>query len=66
MSGDMSDKFEGDKDNRPAKASRSTRNAVAREIEDNLKRVYNASLTEEVPDRFLQLLEELKKRETKP
>ena len=65
VSGDMTDKFVGDKNNRIAKPSRSARIALAREIEDNLKRVYNASLTEEVPDRFLQLLAELKSREGK-
>jgi hypothetical protein len=62
----MSDKIEGDPNKRAAKPSRSAQIALAREIEENLKRVYNASLTEDVPDRFLQLLAELKKREEKP
>jgi hypothetical protein len=62
----MSDKIEGDPNKRVAKPSRSAQIALAREIEENLKRVYNASLTEDVPDRFLQLLAELKKREEKP
>ncbi len=61
----MSDKIDGDKGNRIPKPSRSAQIAMAREIEENLKRVYKASLTEEVPDRFLQLLADLKNRETK-
>lgn len=65
MSGDMSDKIDRDKGNRTPKPSRSAQIAMAREIEENLKRVYQASLTEEVPDRFLQLLAELKNRERK-
>ncbi|MES2145191.1 MAG: NepR family anti-sigma factor [Pseudomonadota bacterium] len=61
----MSDKIDGDKGNHIPKPSRSAQIAMAREIEENLKRVYKASLTEEVPDRFLQLLADLKNRETK-
>lgn len=41
------------------------RRAVAQEIEENLKRVYQATLTEEVPDRFLQLLAQLRDKEKK-
>lgn len=33
------------------------------EIDANLKRVYASLLDEEVPDRFRQLLEELRRRE---
>lgn len=32
-------------------------------IDDNLKRVYNDMLTEEVPDRFLNLLDQLKQQD---
>jgi Anti-sigma factor NepR len=65
VSGDMSDKMENDKTKSAGKPSRSAQIALAREIEENLKRVYNASLTEDVPDRFLKLLAELKSREGK-
>lgn len=34
------------------------------EIDANLKRVYSSLLDEEVPDRFRQLLEELRRRES--
>lgn len=36
---------------------------VAREIDENLKRVYSATLNEEVPDRFAQLLAQLRDKE---
>jgi len=37
----------------------------AYEIEKNLKRVYEASLTETVPDCFLQVLADLREKEIK-
>lgn len=43
--------------------SRSSRLAVTREIDENLKRVYRAALEEEVPDRFAQLLAQLREKE---
>ena len=36
------------------------------EIDQNLKRVYDEALNEEIPDRFKRLLEQLKNREAKP
>jgi hypothetical protein len=38
---------------------------VAREIDENLKRVYSATLSEAVPDRFTQLLAQLREKEKK-
>lgn len=38
---------------------------VAREIDENLKRVYSATLNEDVPDRFTQLLARLRDKETR-
>ncbi len=35
------------------------------EIDQNLKRVYEDALSQEVPDKFKLLLEQLKKREVK-
>jgi Anti-sigma factor NepR len=35
------------------------------EIDQNLKRVYDEALNEEIPDRFKKLLEQLKNREAK-
>lgn len=66
MSGDMSKKVVRD----PGVASvhkgpRLSRTELAQEIEASLKRAYEASLTEEVPDRFLQLLSQLKEKEGK-
>ncbi len=65
MSGNMSEKVNPPVDGHLAKAilSRSARVEVAREIEENLKRVYQASLTEAVPDRFIQLLAQLREKE---
>jgi len=39
--------------------------AVSREIDENLKRVYQEALAQEVPDRFLQLLAQLREKEGK-
>lgn len=39
--------------------------AVTREIDENLKRVYQAGLTDEVPDRFTKLLAQLREKEAK-
>jgi len=38
---------------------------VAREIDENLKRVYSATLNEDVPDRFTQLLAWLRDKEAR-
>ncbi len=68
MSGDMSDK-ESDANNRPTGSQTpSARNRLSMppEIEENLKRVYQAALTEAVPDRFAQLLAQLREKEGKP
>ena len=35
------------------------------QIDDNLKRVYQEALEQDVPDRFKVLLEELRKKESK-
>ncbi len=37
--------------------------SLAREIDENLRRVYQAALTDEVPDRFRELLAKLRERE---
>lgn len=63
----MSQKSRRDNDS-PAVAAKAVsleRRAVAQEIEENLKRVYQATLTEEVPDRFVQLLAQLREKEKK-
>jgi Anti-sigma factor NepR len=59
MSGkaEMTEKPQGAKPSR----SRTTSAAVAREIDENLKR----ALTQEVPDRFAQLLAQLREKEGK-
>ena len=61
----MSKKIVGDKVPSVPKMLRTTRITMARDIEENLKRIYNASLSDEVPDRFLKLLAELKDKEGK-
>ncbi len=72
MSGDVSDEKSDDDDSpkgnsasNPASPARS-RLRLPSEIEENLKRVYQASLTEAVPDRFAQLLAQLREKEGKP
>lgn len=50
---------------KPTKAGTPANRAALRaQIDDNLKKVYEAALTEEVPDRFKELLEQLKAKET--
>jgi len=39
------------------------RQAIREQIDENLKRVYAAALNEELPDRFRDLLAQLKSRE---
>lgn len=39
------------------------RQAIREQIDENLKRVYAAALTEEMPDRFRELLAQLKAKE---
>ena len=43
------------KDDDPAR-----RQAIRSQIDENLRRVYTAALNEEVPDRFKQLLDQLR------
>jgi Anti-sigma factor NepR len=62
VSDDMSDS-ENDRNNRPvgnARPPAGGRMSMPPEIEENLKRIYQASLTEAVPDRFVQLLAQLR------
>jgi Anti-sigma factor NepR len=42
--------------------SSSGRRAIREQIDENLKRAYAAALSEEIPDRFKELLAELKSR----
>lgn len=37
--------------------------AVEKQIDENLKRVYEQDSTEQIPDRFLDLLKKLKEQE---
>ena len=57
----MDEKSEGTKPSR----RRASRLTVTREIDENLKRVYQAALTEDVPDRFTKLLAQLRDKEQK-
>ncbi|MDB6180960.1 NepR family anti-sigma factor [Paracoccus fistulariae] len=36
--------------------------AVEQQIDENLRRVYEQDITEEIPDRFLELLNKLKEQ----
>jgi hypothetical protein len=40
-----------------------THSKIKQQIDENLKRVYDAALGEEVPDRFKVLLEQLRKQQ---
>lgn len=39
--------------------------AIEKQIDENLKRVYEESTTEKIPDRFLDLLEQLRGQDGK-
>ncbi|MTH65206.1 NepR family anti-sigma factor [Paracoccus shanxieyensis] len=39
------------------------RTAIARQIDENLKRVYEQDTTEKIPDKFLELLDKLREQE---
>ncbi|MDO5647491.1 MAG: NepR family anti-sigma factor [Paracoccus sp. (in: a-proteobacteria)] len=39
------------------------RSAVEQQIDENLKRVYDQDVNEQVPDRFLDLLRQLKEQD---
>lgn len=42
-----------------------SKSRVREQIDENLKRVYEDAMKEEIPDRFKQLLEQLKQKEVK-
>jgi hypothetical protein len=46
----------------PTKRDDRRRAAVEKQIDENLKRVYEQDATDEVPDRFLELLQKLKEQ----
>jgi hypothetical protein len=48
-----------------AMADERPKSKLQEEIDQNLKRVYHDALNQEVPDRFKQLLEQLKTRDVK-
>ena len=39
------------------------RAAIQKQIDENLKRVYDQDATQDIPDKFLQLLEKLREQE---
>jgi Anti-sigma factor NepR len=43
-----------------------SRQAIRAQIDENLKRVYTTALNEELPDRFRDLLAQLKAKEPNP
>lgn len=46
-----------------SKRDDSRRAAVEKQIDENLRRVYEQDATEQVPDRFLDLLKKLREQE---
>jgi hypothetical protein len=48
-----------------AMAEEHPKSKLQEEIDQNLRRVYNDALSQDIPDRFKQLLEELRNREAK-
>lgn len=46
--------------------SEKPKNRLDEQIDENLRRVYQSAVSEPVPDRFAQLLEQLRKAEVDP
>lgn len=46
-----------------SKRDDSRREAVEKQIDENLRRVYEQDVTEQIPDRFLDLLKQLREKE---
>ena len=69
MAGDTSDPAGEPSEKQPKLARagmKETNTTMAREIDENLRRVYSATLNEDVPDRFAQLLARLRDKESRP
>lgn len=45
-------------------APKKQKSSVDRQIDENLKRVFNDDLQQELPDKFLSLIEQLKTKES--
>jgi hypothetical protein len=43
-----------------------SRNSVNQQIDENLRRVYNEALHDQVPDKFMQLIRQLQDSEKRP
>jgi hypothetical protein len=67
VSGDVSDEKNNDSNRGGGSQTPQKRGPLVMppEIEENLKRVYQASLTEAVPDRFAKLIAQLREKEGK-
>ncbi|WP_460273614.1 NepR family anti-sigma factor [Celeribacter sp. ULVN23_4] len=44
-------------------AQQKSKHELDEQIEENLKRVYQKTLEEEIPDRFMELIEQLKQQD---
>ncbi len=54
----------GIKNNMNAKQEARAKAAIEKQIDENLRRVYEQDATKEVPDRFLDLLQQLRKQDS--
>ncbi len=53
----------GAKNSMNAKQEARTKAEIEKQIDENLRRVYEQDVTKEVPDRFLDLLQQLRKQD---
>lgn len=53
----------GVKNSMNAKQEARTKAEIEKQIDENLRRVYEQDVTKEVPDRFLDLLQQLRKQD---
>ena len=56
-------KISGLKKSMTKKREERRKGALERQIDENLRRVYEQEVAEEVPDRFIQLLQQLREQE---
>ncbi|WP_245999256.1 NepR family anti-sigma factor [Paracoccus methylarcula] len=59
----MAHKITGTNEKMTPKREDNRRDAIQKQIDENLRRVYEQDSSDEIPDRFLELLQKLREQE---
>lgn len=59
----MAHKITGANETMTPKREENHRDAIQKQIDENLRRVYEQDSSDEIPDRFLELLQKLREQE---